>query len=259
MSKSNQLVKNFQLKINYLNKFFKNIAHHKIGKCNICGKYTLFISLYPKSPREDCYCIFCISNSRKRHLAKIINEKYTKTKHISQIPQKNINLKIYSTDVNDSFFRVLYKKYVYFYCSFFSNDYKLGEQLDDRIYCQNLESLTFKDSYFDIVITEDVFEHIRDYKKAFREVFRILREGGVHIFTIPFYFDKYTYVRVDVVGEYDILIDPEYHGDYLAYRTFGKDLFDFLESLGFKTTVFFSENSDKKYCIKDSYVFVSKK
>jgi len=53
------------------------------------------------------------------------------------------------------------------------------------IRCENLETQTFADETFDIVITQDVFEHIYDARKAFAEIARTLKPGGTHIFTVP--------------------------------------------------------------------------
>lgn len=114
-------------------------------------------------------------------------------------------------------------------------------------------------------MTEDVFEHVRHHEKGFREVHRILKLGGYHIFTIPCNFDQTTIVRVDTSGEKDkLILPPEYHGDkirgqILAYRTFEIDIFDFLKSIGFQTKVDFSNYIDKDMGIFDSYVLCSQK
>jgi ubiquinone/menaquinone biosynthesis C-methylase UbiE len=125
--------------------------------------------------------------------------------------------------------------------------------------------LTFPDEKFDIVITEDVLEHVRDYKKALLEIYRVLKNGGVNIFTIPFLFNKETIVRIDTSSENDIhLLPPEYHGDnihgkIIAYRTFGIDLYKTLRDIGFETTVHFSNLVTSKYNIYNSCVFISRK
>jgi hypothetical protein len=99
--------------------------------------------------------------------------------------------------------------------------------------------------------------------KSFKEIFRVLKTGGYHIFTVPFVFDKPTIVRVDT--ERDVfLLPPEYHDDYirgkiLAYRTFGIDLFTVLDKLGFETFIHISRYQDQRWGIFDSYVFISKK
>lgn len=43
----------------------------------------------------------------------------------------------------------------------------------------DLMDLPFKEERFDLVISEDVFEHICDYNKAFLEVRRVLVRGGI--------------------------------------------------------------------------------
>ena len=42
-----------------------------------------------------------------------------------------------------------------------------------------------EDNTFDLVLTQDVFEHIYDAAAAFKEIARTLRPGGMHIFTTP--------------------------------------------------------------------------
>lgn len=250
--------------INAAKNAIKNFSFHKLGKCNVCGKVSFFICLDVEMARNNMYCMFCHSSSRKRHVAKIIlNEVIKNTPSISCIPQ-NQSLKIYSTDTNDAFYKVLRDYELYTSSSFLPN-IKPGSQIKERVFCQNLENLSFDNETFDIVITEDVFEHVRDYKRGFSEVNRVLKIGGYHIFTIPCYFDRPTLVRVDTSTHEDIyLLPPEYHGDkirgkILAYRTFGIDLFHFLQSVGFDTRVDFSSYSDQKLGIFNSYVFITKK
>jgi hypothetical protein len=50
---------------------------------------------------------------------------------------------------------------------------------------EDLERQTFETGSFDVVITQDVFEHIFDADAAFCEVQRTLRPGGAHLLTTP--------------------------------------------------------------------------
>lgn len=50
---------------------------------------------------------------------------------------------------------------------------------------ENLEKQTFHDESFDLVVTQDVFEHVFDTSLAFSEIARTLRPGGAHVFTTP--------------------------------------------------------------------------
>src|SRR5262249_7387829 len=134
-----------------------------------------------------------------------------------------------------------------FICSEYFPEMKAGNERNGVIF-ENLECLTFADGQFDLVITEDVFEHIRRPNKAFGEVNRVLKHGGHHIFTIPFMFDRKTLCRVNTDTDEDVyLVPPVYHLDtlrdkVLVYTDFGYDLFDTLSALGFWTDIFFSQH-----------------
>ena len=248
-----------------LKSILTNMRHHKFGTCNVCGKRTIFLCTDLETARGNMFCFYCRSSSRKRHVAKhVICDAIKDVSSIAQIPALDREISIYVLDIGDAFYKVL-KEYPHFFSSMFDPEIDAGTRMDERVYCQNVEELTFDDESFDIVISEDIFEHVRNFKKGFESVVRVLKPGGYHIFTVPFNFHIPTIVRVDTSTQEDIhLLPPEYHGDrirghILAYRTFGFDLFDTLESLGFETTAHLSKYEDQKNGILDSYVFVSQK
>ncbi len=182
---------------------------------------------------------------------------------LSQI-SNHMSIKVYNTDTDDAFQNVFQNNAGYF-CSRYLPDVESGKEIGNQVYCQNVENLTFHDEMFDVVISEDMFEHVRNYKKGFQEIFRVLKPAGYHIFTIPFMFDRPSLIRTDTSGPLDVPILPsEYHGEkkgkkILAYRTFGLDLLDFLNTTRFETVVDFSKFTDQKNGIFDSYAFVSRK
>jgi len=47
--------------------------------------------------------------------------------------------------------------------------------------------LPFKNDFFDLVVSFDVFEHIKNDKKAVSEVHSVLKKGGFLLFTVPAY------------------------------------------------------------------------
>lgn len=248
-----------------LKSILANMRYHKFGTCNVCGKRTIFLCTDLETARGNMFCLFCRSSSRKRHVAKhVICDAVRDISCIAQIPALDREISIYVLETGDAFYKAL-KEYPHFFSSTYDPDIETGNTIGDRIYCQNVEELTFDDSSFDIVISEDIFEHVRNYKRGFESVARVLKPGGYHIFTVPFNFHIPTIVRVDTSTDEDIhLLPPEYHGDrirgqILAYRTFGTDLFNTLQSLGFETTAHFSKYADQKNGIFDSYVFVSQK
>jgi SAM-dependent methyltransferase len=246
-----------------LKEAIKNLRYHAFGKCTICGKFTPFVCIDIMAATNNMYCVFCKSSSRKRLVAKLLLETcLSGIASIAEIPKAHQKLRVLNTSLNDSFYKVLHGS-EYFYCSDLLPDIPTGTEIKKRMFCQDLEEMTFEDNSFDIVITEDVLEHVKDHTKAFKEIHRILKTGGYHIFTVPFIFDRPTLVRVDT-DKNEFLLPPEYHGDYLrgtilAYRTFGIDLYGMLDDLGFTTYIRLAKYRDKKWGIFESHAFVSRK
>lgn len=81
---------------------------------------------------------------------------------------------------------------------------------------ENLESQTFADESFDLVITQDVMEHVYHPDRVFCEIARTLATGGAHIFTVPM-INKYAKTEVWATlnsdGTPNFLHSPEYHGN----------------------------------------------
>jgi SAM-dependent methyltransferase len=85
---------------------------------------------------------------------------------------------------------------------------------DEGWRCENLEEQTFDDASFDLVVTQDVFEHVLDPDRAFREIYRTLKPGGAHLATTPLVFgNNRVSVRCAkmVDGRLVHLRHPEYH------------------------------------------------
>ena len=125
-------------------------------------------------------------------------------------------------------------------------DLPFGEEVDGLVN-QDLQRLTFDSGSFDLVITSDILEHVRDPKAAFQEIKRVLKPGGRHVFTIPLQYPmpSKTISRVDTSTDEDgLLLPPIYHGDgtggkSLVYTDFGKDVLDDLDRSGMTTAVRF--------------------
>jgi SAM-dependent methyltransferase len=86
----------------------------------------------------------------------------------------------------------------------------------DGIRCEDLEQQTFGDDTFDLVITQDVMEHIFHPDRAYREVWRTLKPGGLYIHTTPIYKDLVASERrasLAADGTVSYHFEPEYHGN----------------------------------------------
>jgi SAM-dependent methyltransferase len=47
------------------------------------------------------------------------------------------------------------------------------------------DQIPFPEKYFDLIISDQVFEHVQDQEKAFREIHRVLKPGGISVHIIP--------------------------------------------------------------------------
>jgi SAM-dependent methyltransferase len=238
------------------------------GFCCVCGQVATFVARVSEwgSVRESMHCALCQSTSRKRHVVRVLLSLFSPgAQSLAEARPAFFQLSIYSAVSNDHLHLCLGKDNPNYVCSEYFPEVDGGRE-SQGIICQNLEQLTFENERFDLVITEDVFEHIRRPVIAFAEVHRVLKRGGRHVFTIPFSFDRKTVRRVNTDTHEDVpLLPPAYHLDtlrheILVYTDFGYDLFDSLTSLGFYTEVSFFQHCEAvKLGIADSYVFVSRK
>jgi SAM-dependent methyltransferase len=108
----------------------------------------------------------------------------------------------------------------------------------DAVELQDLEALSFDDDTFDVVITQDVLEHVFEPARALSEIARVLRPGGLHLFTVPVVPDlavSRRRARRSDVGVVELLEPATYHDDpldpagALVVHDFGDDLAEQIE------------------------------
>ena len=111
----------------------------------------------------------------------------------------------------------------------------------DAIRCEDVQRLSFADASFDLVTHTEVFEHVPDDAQGFRELHRVLRPGGLMVFTVPLH-DATATVERAALREGDLvhLLPPTYHSDrlrgagrVLCYRDYGRDIVHRLIASGF--------------------------
>lgn len=101
--------------------------------------------------------------------------------------------------------------------------------------------LSFPDGSLDLVVSNDVFEHVPDAAVAFKECTRVLRPGGVVLATIPFdnTVDNTAIRARREGGGIHQLLPATYHGNPLStkgslvYTDFGWDIFSLVRMAGF--------------------------
>ncbi len=198
----------------------------RIGYCPVCRRRTVFVSLNDWL-RESYGCILCRSLPRHRAVIKVLDE----------IMPDWRKKKIHESSPGGGIFEQLKKDCVDYTYSYFYENKKLGKVLGEHCSNQNLENTTFECEDFDIVITQDVFEHINDPFKAFREIERILKPGGLHIFTVPINPLVKTVSRIKLEnGERKAILPEVYHknpidvnGSLVTYD-WGNDICELIET-----------------------------
>lgn len=216
------------------------------GLCSCCGHVGAY-NIEPRALRETFQCASCQASLRYRNQADALLTAYgVDERSIAELVQSPAfrSLSIYEPGISGPF-RPFFSPLPAYTPSYYWPDVDPG-QTRDGVRCENLEALTFADASFDLVISSDIFEHVRRPFLAFREIHRILRPGGRHIFTVPMNwpFDPATIQRVDVSHAEDRnLLPAVYHGSpldpagSLVYNDFGMDLPFRLTSLGFQVLV----------------------
>jgi len=220
------------------------------GICNICGTKSIFVFDNYLMHRESFLCDSCRSSNRNRQIANGLLKYFQKcglTSTCIKDLAKELEGKdfaIYDTDSN-YYVANLLKEFSGYITSDYREDINLGTLLGKNHYCQDLSSLTFEDNRFDVIISSDVFEHIRLYKQTIKEIYRVLKSGGSYIFTVPFNskMDEHqTYIEVIDVKDAskDIELKPRvFHGDTITnkgaqlFRIYGKKIFREFEDAGF--------------------------
>lgn len=243
------------------------------GYCPVCGKYGIFLSYEPLNhpcKRNSFYCSICGSVARNRHVAYTILGEFRARADCSNLSEfagqfdGNIWIGCVKEAVSKSlgpFSNVIRSEYI---------DGLSSGQTREGILCQDIQATTFDDNLFDLIITEDVLEHVPNPLAAFIEIKRILRPGGKHIFTIPVDWNcSISYARAVMQDDrITHLHPPEFHGDpfrpdgVLAYYTFGHDVIDRFCSLTGPTRLL-AANGDRMmergFQIFNNWVFVSDK
>ena len=255
---------NFKGRINKENyRYFNNYCKSKFI-CNICGNFSKPYFNFPdlnlrrshkiKDIRETLECTKCGSTLRHRalifELLKLISKKSKRQINcVKDIKEADLrDIKILDTDAFSPAALIL-KKFRNYVVTSFIPRLPLNIEISQNYFNMDLEKIGFEQSTFDIILTSDVMEHVRNVNLAHSEIARILKSGGSYIFTIPYdeYCDTHD-ILVDTSSENNIyIVPPQFHGDpltggILAYRVFGNQIFEDLEFLQLKTE-FYKINS----------------
>ncbi len=211
--------------------------------------------------RERLICPSCNLNNRMRLSFHIVYELY---------PDFS-NKSVYITEQTTVLYKLLSSKNSNIVGSeYLGGNVKLGHINKNGIRNEDFTQLSFHDEQFDLLLSFDVLEHIPNYKDALKESFRVLKEKGRFIFTIPFDRNsRHNIVRATMNKDGTIkhILPPEYHGDplnssegCLCYYHFGWELLEELKKVGFyKAYAIFVYSKEFGYLGDDQIFFIAEK
>jgi SAM-dependent methyltransferase len=226
-----------------------------VGFCPICQRRTVFIARHAWL-RDHLKCLRCRSIPRWRAVIVVLE---------THFPAWRAG-RLHESSPGGAASNKLARECAGYEASNYFTDTPAGQRRNGTR-CENLEHQTFADATFDLVVTQDVFEHVLHPEQAFREVARTLKPGGAHVFTVPWYYWKKTVVRATgAPGAIEHLLAPEYHGNpidangSLVITEWGHDLTGIIETAtGLSTTVM--RITDRRQGIEGKFieVFITQK
>jgi SAM-dependent methyltransferase len=242
-------------RLNYRNVALWRVLRRVQFRCNVCGHVGAALYRMPDLGRakqqriailrETMRCRGCNSSMRDRTLAaallQVLAANYgvrAETVHslAGRLPE---TLSIYDTDSHSQLSRELSRELGYVRSEYVPGLANGLELEPGHLYNMDLQEIIFADDSFDIILSSEVMEHVREPAKAHSEIARCLRRGGFYVFTVP-YDDSLNlhHVLVDSHGPTDLPLEPPHlHGDpirgrILSYRIFGRQLINDLAEVG---------------------------
>ena len=105
---------------------------------------------------------------------------------------------------------------IFFFSEFFPNS-PTGKKVNG-VHNQDVQNLTFKNDFFNLITCTEVFEHVPNYLAGFSEVLRTLKKGGIFCFTVPLYSKPETekLCEIDSSGNLKWHGIPEFHDSRLT-------------------------------------------
>ncbi|MDO8379265.1 class I SAM-dependent methyltransferase [Phenylobacterium sp.] len=229
------------------------------GVCPVCEQQATFTAK-DEWLRDHFLCGNCGSQPRERALMKVL----------ADLRPDWRSLAIHESSPGTAASRRLAAEAPGYVSSHYGPDVPLGAAHPQWGWrCEDLENQTFPDKSFDLVVTQDVFEHLFAPDRAIAEVGRTLKPGGFHICTVPIVNKAAPSVRRarrDRQGKVEHLMEPVYHANPIDVQgslvtvDWGYDIADYLdEASGLSTTIWTLDDMSRGIRAEYIEVLVSRK
>lgn len=185
--------------------YVTNVHRWRVRRCQCCGRVSVFVA--GGTADEFTACLFCSANQRYELLATEIRSRFGDT-----LAEKDV----LELDPHSPLGGILSRARSHIR-TFYDSEATNGSARGDGTVCEDITSLTLQNESLDLIVSSDVLEHVPSLEEAFKETARVLRPGGVHLFTVPP--RSVTRKRAVVVdGQVQNIQPPEYHCDPLCPR-----------------------------------------
>ncbi len=185
--------------------------------------------------RERLECPLCHMNNRQRLIATLVNQ------YLSQ--RANSPANVYFMEQVTPIYLWASKVFTDHHLQgseYLGHEYQ-GGTVVKGIRHEDVTSLSFDDASLDLIVSNDVFEHVPNPASAFSECARVLRSGGLMLATIPFHSNAEISVVRASLDQHGLQhhLPPMYHGNpvsaegSLVFTDFGWDVLSALREAGF--------------------------
>ena len=221
--------------------------------CPICGgEKRKFLPYGYGKVREDALCPKCLSLERHRLLWHYLMNNDSERERIKNLPT------ILHIAPEVCLMREFKRIYLSAPQNYITAD--LESPLADMHF--DVQQIPMADSSVDIIICNHLLEHVESDHKALKEMYRIMRPGGLGIMLAPI---DYT---LETTFEDDTITDPkqraEVFGQYDHRRIYGKDYLERLRAAGFEAfeidyAAEFSDSDRTKFSFGSDKLYIVRK
>lgn len=183
--------------------------------------------------RERLECPTCLMNNRQRLIATLLQQALS-GKQVQKVYLMEQVTPIFNWALKT------FREHELFGSEYLGHEYA-GGTIVKGVRHEDIENLSFVDGQLDLIVSNDVFEHVPNPAKAFSECARVLKSGGLMLMTIPFHSgNDLSVVRARLIdGRLEHVLAPAFHGNpvsadgSLVFTDFGWDLLETIKDAGF--------------------------